>query len=233
MIGVAIPSRGRPAELKRAMDSLIGRSTEKIHIAVRMDFDDPELRNPLLAGICRMDDKAIVSCKVGNRMRGYVDNHVFIDEAAKILSTDCDLMMQFVDDAEMRTDRWNEKYREAIGDRQIFVCSANVTTPDGSNYPWSFPLIPRRLYEINGGFCLGSNPSVDRCWAAFARAYSCEVRSGVDVIHHHIGAIGAGDKTSQEGRTPFARNIPDRVAWETEHDRIGREFAEKVRAACA
>lgn len=222
MIGVVLPSRGRPKECENACRSLQAQANGPVDIIVRLDADDPTLLD------YKLRDLAVVV--VGQRGRGYLDNHRMIDEAARFVRGD--LIMQFVDDAEMRTLNWDDEYRRAAGNREIFVCAANVLCPSGKSMEWSFPVIPRKLMEINGGrFCLGDNSSVDRCWAAFARHHRCGVMAPVTIFHKIIGGCVPDDQTSREGRTPFTLSIRDRASWGAEHDRIGREFSDQVRHA--
>jgi len=222
MIGVVLPSRGRPEECRRACESLRANAADKIDIVVRVDFDDPTLVAYRLGEIARM--------VLGQRGRGYADNHRMIDDAARVVAGD--YIMQFVDDAEMRTNGWDKEYERVM--RWDSVGTANVTTPDGSNFRFSFPVISRRLFDINNGrFSLGDSSSVDRCWEAYARYRNCEARAGVHIHHFHIGAVGHGDLTSQEGRTPYAHQIArNQHQWSIGNDTIGRLFSERVRQAC-
>jgi hypothetical protein len=217
MIGVVLPSRGRPEECKRACESLRNHAIGRIDIVVRLDADDPKLeqyRRLLAVHI------------VGPRGRGYIDNARMIDEAARLVRGD--YIMQFVDDAEMWTHGWDEEYERVM--KWDSVGTANVTTPDGSNFRFSFPVISRRLMELNNGrFSLGDSSSVDRCWEAYARYRQCEARAGVHIHHFHIGAVGPGDLTSQEGRTPYGLQIArNQHQWSIGNDTIGRAFAELV-----
>jgi len=218
MIGVVLPSRGRPDECRRACESLRAQAAGAVDIVVRLDLDDPLLER------YRLGELAVTVR--GQRGLGYAENHRMIDEAARVVHGD--FVMQFVDDAEMRTNHWDDEYRKVM--QWDSVGTANVTTPDGSNNRFSFPVISRRLLEINGGrFSLGNSSSVDRCWEAYARYRKCEARAAVHIHHFHVGALGPGDLTSREGRSPHAVQIArDQFKWSTGNDTIGRDFSELV-----
>jgi hypothetical protein len=165
----------------------------------------------------------------GPRYGGYAENHLLIEDAA--FAADGEYIMQYVDTAEMLTPEWDRMYLEAIGDKKIFVVTSNVTDDltGRALYRFSFPLISRELYQKCGMFCLGRNPSVDRCWEAFATEMNCEIKAPVNIIHREKRNTDHEDRTAKESQ-PFYKQLNDH--WESrsaEHKAIGKQFADLVR----
>lgn len=228
-----ICSRRRRTEFSCAVSSIYTNAqyTENVQIVLRLDRDDPDL--PGYYDIVEANKAASRNIKVivGDRGEGYRDNAKFFNQCAEV--ADGDYLIQFVDDALVKTPKWDVValgHLKEVSD--LFVASAQVETPDGSNYHFSFPMIHRKLYNICGYFALDNNPSVDRCWNKFADIMGCELRIPIKFYHNHIGCHPTQDVTANEGRVPFCKELAETWSKRSEEfERIANEYAKKVRAA--
>lgn len=173
---VLIPTRSRPKEFEATVDSLftLALNPREVEVIYRIDKDDPSIFNyHIQPNVFRI---------TGERFGGYRDNWRFIEECAS--ASHGKYLIQMVDTAEMLTPEWDRIYEETIQGNEIAVVASHIV--DDSNralYCWSFPLVTRRLYELTGKFCLGNNPSVDRCWEAFAEEMDCGIMAPVRISH--------------------------------------------------
>lgn len=232
-LSVIIPTRGRPKQFRKACASIFDMAYGKVEVIARLDADDP-MREEYEA-VRRDADTAYrrgaVYLVVGPRLGGYSSNHDMIDHAAQWAGGA--LLMQFVDDAEIITPLFDSLFWQAADKREdeIFVLSSRVTVAAGPAYNYSFPVISRKLYDLVGGLSLG-NPSVDRCWGAFAEAGKCGIETDVEIFHRDAHLVDPTDRTAVEGRIPFCADLQaDFEARSKEHQRIGQAAWEKVKAA--
>lgn len=221
MISVLIPSRGRPHKLEECAKSLLALAADpkSVEIICRVDNDDPTLPD-----YRKIEGVTLIS---GPRMEGYARNDKLIEECAS--ESTGDVLMQAVDTMRMRTPGWDGVITEAMAQAPHGVAAAFPSVLPKGAYRFSFPTITRRLYELCGMFCLGGDPSVDRCWEAFADCLKCEVKIDVVVEHNELRNTPREDATASESQ-PFYRELEKN--WEQrheEHRRIGAEYAEKVR----
>ena len=220
-ISVLIPSRGRPEEFGSCIENLfdLAEEPDDIEVIARLDKDDNHRRYPEYKNTLKI---------IGPRYSGYADNHKFIEEAAAVSTGD--FIMQYVDTARMLNPFWDQAYLETIGQTKIFVATADVEDERGSSlYRWSFPFISRFLHDLCGMFCLGQNPSIDRCWAAFAQEMHCEIRVSTRILHQEKRNTKLEDLTAKETQ-PFYKEL--NKDWEkrrAEHKAIGKKFADIVK----
>jgi len=221
---ILIPSRGRPKEFFNACDALLtlAHKPDRVEIIGRIDSDDPaEVQYPVTSRIHIL---------VGPRYLGYAENHRLIEAAAS--HSVGSYLMQYVDTAQMITPEWDRIYEEEIQGNNICVVASHVIDDDGKPlFPWSFPLIPRKLYELAGEFCLGKNPSVDRCWEAFAQEMDCGIYTPVHIIHREKRGTKNEDRTAAETQ-PFYTELQNN--WEArsiEFRIIAKHYGDKVRWA--
>lgn len=219
---ILIPSRGRPNDLANCILNIfqLADNPDAIEVIVRLDIDDPELHNYLSMAI------PYVFYIVGPRYGGYAENHRLIEEAARFSQGFC--IMQLVDTARMETKNWDSIVWNLVCLKAIFVLSTNVG--GGHLYKWSFPMIPRYLYQLCGRFCLGDNPSVDRCWEQFAIEMNCEIHADIEIAHHEKRNTCVEDRTAKETQ-PFYAELNNN--WDkrfAEFKAIGKQYAEIVRS---
>ena len=227
LISIIFPSRARPDMLRKCGELLFEKAVRNIEIVVWFDDDDPMLKQNLQV-VRDFNEKGWnFLYHIGNHGKGYADNHRMIEKCASLAKGD--ILMQYNDDMEMETQGWDEIYTQAIGNKLI-VASARITTPDeGRNmgFRFSCPTIPLKLYNLCGMFCLGENPSVDRCWEAFAHHFPCEVQTEISIYHKHAGT---GDEKAvrarQEFYDVFKKEVDQRF---NEFDVIGKYFTYLVK----
>lgn len=224
MISIILPSRGRPKLLERCLQSLLATCALSINyeVIVRIDDDDPELGR-------YMDLPQTFQYLRGKRGEGYSRNDALIEECAKY--SQGDIIMQYVDTAVMQTNRWDILMHEAAAKSQngIFVMFPHIT--GGTGYQYCFPTISRKLYDLCGCFCLGQNPSVDRCWEAFALEYPQSViEVPVTIEHAELRGSKEEDKTASETKGFYSELNADWGNRHVKHVEIGKQYADLVRS---
>lgn len=227
-ISVIFPSRARSSMLHRCVDLLFSKAfePEKVEVVCWFDYDDPELIKNIEIANKFNDMRRRMIYYVGDG-KGYGFNHLMINRCAELSIGS--VIIQYNDDMEMMTEGWDSLYYEALY-QKIAVGSAKITTPEQGlykGYRFSCPAISRHLYNLCEEFSLGGNPSVDRCWEAFAINYPCEVTIDVHIVHHHAGT---GDVKAVSERQKFYGYLGS--TWGErllEFDRIGKSYVNKVK----
>ena len=221
---IVIPSRGRAKECFGAVDTLlaIAKNPQEVEVIIRIDEDDPQKE-------LYVSNWPRVIVLVGPRYGGYAENHKLIEEAVK--QTKGEYIMQYVDMAEMLTPEWDRIYEECFRNHRLLVVGSRVVDGEGRmGYEWSFPLIPRELYETTGEFCLGQNPSVDRCWKAFGDELDVLELAPVSIIHHEKRGTGRLDITAAETLPFYDELNANWTVRSAEHRAVGKKYADIVRA---
>lgn len=220
---ILIPSRGRPKELEAMLDSffLMAKHPDQIEAIVRIDDDDPQRGKYSISRNIKLLS--------GSRFGGYKDNHRFIEECAQEATGR--YLMQCVDTAEMLTLNWDIAYQAAAQFNEVCVIASHVRSPDGADlYPFSFPIITRKLYELAGEFCLGQNPSVDRCWEVFAEEMDCGIMAPVEIAHREKRHTQYQDKTAEEALQFYNELNRDFGVRKCQWIEIAKQAAANVRA---
>lgn len=211
MISVLLPSRGRPASLRRAIESLLDKSANQAlrvsagwegmpealpaplppvidppQILVAADPDDPATRD--------VAEQLGAQVVVAPRRYGYAELHRYFNLLAE--QADGEWLLLFNDDAVMWTRDW---------DRTILDLPAEVMVADLRSQLspafCCFPAVRRAALDVTGGVYSPHTPHVDSWWQDIGR------RSGtirpVDVVVHHDRFDLTGnhnDATYAEGR---------------------------------
>lgn len=139
MISVLMPSRGRVALAKQAVESL---GTGDYEVLITIDEDDPQIKDYYKLV------KDNISLTVVNRW-GYGALHEYYNNLSEL--ADGDWLMLYNDDAVMETPNWTQiisQYDHTIP--QVL----NVWNKEGDNL---FPLISRKWYELVGHFSLNTH----------------------------------------------------------------------------
>ena len=225
MISVILPSRGRPQRLTECCKSLkeLAADPKNVEIVVRLDQDDPHIYSEAF----QQSDRDC-SYLIGNRGSGYARNDMMIEECARWCHGD--IIMQYVDTAIMRTKDWDRIMRDAAAtsNNGVFVMFPHVA--GGAGYQYCFPAISRKLYEICGCFCIGSDPSVDRCWEAFAdNCKQCVIPVHVTVEHNELRGSRQEDQTAKETNEFYWELTRNWNARNGRHREIGKKYADIVR----
>jgi hypothetical protein len=219
---ILIPSRGRPKDLEYCIDSLfcMAHNPRRVEVIYRVDEDDPMLS--------RYSEAPGVKKIIGPRYHGYASNWRFIEDCAG--QSFGNYLMQMVDTAQMLTTEWDMIYEEAIMSNPIAVVASKVLNEHGNlAYCWSFPLITRQLYALAGCFCLGQNPSVDRCWEAFAEEMDCGLIAPVNILHKERRGSDQEDDTARESLCFYAGLHSNWDKRSSEFRQIGKRYAEIVK----
>ncbi|WP_213451571.1 glycosyltransferase family 2 protein [Rhizomonospora bruguierae] len=212
MISVLLPSRGRPASLRRAIHSLLDNSANR---AIRTDHPGwtampgalpeplpPVIEAPQILVAADPDDPATrdaaerlgAQVLVTPRRYGYGELHRYLNALAE--QAEGEWLLLFNDDAVMRTRDW---------DQVILGQPANVMVADLQSQLspefCCFPAVRRVALEVTGGVYSPHTPHADSWWQDIGRR-SGTIRA-VDVhVHHDRFDLTGGhnDATYREGR---------------------------------
>lgn len=205
-VSVMIPSRGRPQQLKRAIDSLYqkARNPEKVEVVVRIDDDDQKT----LEFLASATFPALVLC--GPRRRGYLDLHHFIHEMAA--AAQGKWLMAFNDDAVVISQNWDRYFHctiiedevENLKDsaKQYFLDDIWLLQPMvvGRYESNEFFAVTRRTFEILGHLSL--NMGMDLWLDAIFKTLHRVMR-----VHLLIEHETKDDQTFQQGRDTIKGEI--------------------------
>lgn len=150
MIAVLCPSRGRPEQLKRSIESLRETADDlsNIEILVAWDYDDDQTMQ-----LVKRPDKLGISMSKGSERLGYDRLYDYYNSLATLVKADWYLLWN--DDAIMTTQGWDTKIEELppeimVGDIQHYLSPTFCC----------FPVMRRQMYDILGHFS-GPTPHVD------------------------------------------------------------------------
>lgn len=147
LIGVGIPTRGRPADLFRSLASLRDTADDfsRVEVLVQVDYDDAELLAclPLFE---QYNARVVVSPR-GN---GYGDLHRYYAECFQ--ASFAKHLLVWSDNSQILTKSWDSQI--AAIQHELYHGTFN------RKHGWAFPLVPRKLFELLGNN-IGSRPFVD------------------------------------------------------------------------
>jgi hypothetical protein len=144
-ISVLLPSRGRFDALKNCINDLIDKSCDSsnFEVLIRIDNDDTETMQ-------RIDelpyDKVDISVITGDRLGGYADLHVYVNELCAISRGR--FLFLYNDDSKITTQNWDM----VISKENNIVCLDPIIDIDGKNKHGLFPIMHRKIYEVLGFF---------------------------------------------------------------------------------
>lgn len=210
MISVLIPSRGRPEQLRKSLDSLYDNLSAgaELQVIVRVDLDDEILRDSMVHFIN-------ATLYLGPRL-GYARMHDYYNELAYYARGEHFLIWN--DDTEMLTKDWDALLLsdKTKANKVQFIRRDTKEKADDT-----FPLVPRWVFEAMGHFSL--HCYVDTWLSAVAAMSDIRVFRNDVVFHHHR----LGDDTS----------AGQAEALKTEHDRFhvlgAQQAADAVKVTAA
>lgn len=222
MISILIPSRGRPERLADCCKSFLENCMDhsRVQFVVRIDADDPSMHDYFT--ISKTLPNFVL--QVGERGEGYARNDKYIEECASLAKGK--ILMQLVDTAKMETKHWDAVLAEkqsAYPNNGYFVMFPKV-----NGYRFSFPAISRKVYEACGCFCLGENPSVDRCWEAFVRHLDIEIPSGITIHHEELRNTKNQDQTASDSLAFYTGLNNDWEKRSGQFNEIGERYSKIV-----
>lgn len=201
-ISVLIPSRGRPENLRRAVQSMLDlESKADIEFLFRFDVDDPHLQ----ANKRVVDSLATWSRLVLSKPRGagYRDVYKMYNEMARLSRGDW--IISWNDDVEMLTKGWDNLLCQAPPHSVQFMRRDILPSADTT-----FPVTGRSVYQAMGHLSLQVH--ADDWMGRVAEGASVRVDRNDVVFHHHR----LNDQTSWErdhgGYDPEGFNSPEMVA---------------------
>lgn len=183
LVSVLIPSRGRPAQLRRAVESTMGLTADgnNVEFLVRADEDDVETIKML-----RWLEAAYpLRSVVGPRGEGYRGLHYYINELAA--QSKGDWLLLFCDDAEMVTQDWDEKilrtttWNKPLGIQDI--CLLNLEQEDNPA-SYSFVALRRRAYQLLG--CFSKKLHCDLWLYQLMQSIDMVIKCHVKVRHFNV-----------------------------------------------
>lgn len=186
LISVLLPSRGRPAGLRRSLQSLRDRAQPgAIEFLLRFDEDDE-------ASLSETWSEADTRVFVGVR-HGYLGLHHYVNElCAKAKGR---WLFLWNDDALMETDRWDEVIA-SYGDRFLLL---NADSNHGNHALGSciFPIVPRRWVETTGHFSLSNHN--DTWVEVVAKQLGVVEPVPIRILHDRVDLTGNNDdETARE-----------------------------------
>lgn len=193
-ISVLLPSRGRPNDLEEAVDSLYSnaRNRDDVEVLVRLDSDDPTLREYLASPL-----KDVTSYFVNERGRGYPDMHLYVNQLSAFARGEW--LFLFNDDARMRSPEWD---RLILGAEWPEICVLRPNQTDAGNL---FPIVSRKFYETLGHFSL--SPHNDSWVESISRYLDIEYAvPGLWVDHLRDSYT---DQTHTESQAAYATTSPE------------------------
>lgn len=183
LVSILLATRGRPDDLTRALFSLYNKAKDKslLEFLLKVDLDDQRTINELNRVKPQLTGSK-VEVVVSPKGRGYVDNHLWLNDLAARATGDW--LFVFNDDARMNTDNWDQAILWAglpapwLGINE--VCHLN-TMMEGREPSVEFFFLRRKTYQLLGHFGL-YNLSDD--WVSSVM-YSIQPRitASVEVAH--------------------------------------------------
>lgn len=223
LISILVPSRGRPGEFRRLVDSALSTSTfpNRIEVVAYLDDNDPEtVSYPYRPGLRYITGEQILLSECWNRCAELAEG---------------DILMHCGDDIVFRTPGWDSVVRkafEAVPDRIVLVHGDDCTPNTDALATHGF--LHRRWYETLGYFVppLFSSDWNDVWLTEVADMIGRRVKVPIVTDHMHY-AFGRAeyDETYRQREERGAADEVVKTFRQTERDR--RSDAAKLRAVMA
>lgn len=175
LVSIMIPTRERPSQLERCINSFISRSDKRNYeFLLKVDDDD-------IATIdwCKNNQsKYPLRFFVSPQGEGYCHLHLFMNRLASMANGDW--LWVIDDDVEILTDHWDSMIegmwpgRGYVGQQEVGIY---LMTGDS----FSMPLLRRGVYKLWGRVSM--DPAVDR-WLYYASCMA-GIASPIDIKIHH------------------------------------------------
>lgn len=190
LISVLIPSRGRLGLLIKAINSLTNKCLDlsRIEILVRLDNDDVKS----ISNLGKLPfDKVDITLIIGNRLGGYSDLHIYVNEMCAISKGE--FLFLFNDDSTIKTKNWDAVVSKYSGKVVVLKPDNGVTKGN------TFPIVSREIFEFFGYFSL--NAHNDTWVQHISRKANIEIdlKKKIEVTHDRFSITGNNnDKTYKE-----------------------------------
>lgn len=218
-LAIAVPSRGRPHNIRRLADALAKTCTTEYTLLVRIDHDDPEVNNYL-----KMADFDIV---VGPREYFTAS----VNELAKIADEqDFTHIAILGDDVLPETVGWDEKMIAALNNKLgVVYGSDGLEHLHGEDLP-THVVVPIEMYQKLGwiGLPASRHLFLDNAWRELGKLTRFIYLKDVKLTHlHRWNKAAPNDQTYEEANDKIKRE-EDRIAFETWRDGDGLIEARKA-----
>jgi hypothetical protein len=145
-IAILLPSRGRPASLERALDTIGATTVRPDDVVVVVGVDDDDAATRALSARLRTPVALLWSVGPPEMTLGRLWNRLAMAEHG------CDLLAMFTDDYAMATPGWDDRYREAAARMPMGCGVAWPQDPLHGADICSLPVITRPFMERMGFF---------------------------------------------------------------------------------
>lgn len=218
-LAIAVPSRGRPHNLKRLSEALKETCTGEYTLFARLDNDDDTLAEYLqLEGIEFMVDKRIFFTSSVNELARVADIEGFTHIA--ILG----------DDVLPETVGWDEKMISALDNKLgVVYGSDGLEHLHGPDLP-THVVVPIEMYQKLGwiGLPASRHLFLDNAWRELGKLTQFIYLPDVKLTHlHRWNKAAPNDQTYEEANDKIKRDH-DRLAFENWRDGQGLEEARKA-----
>ena len=218
-LAIAVPSRGRPHNLKRLSEALKKTCTGEYTLFARIDNDDPTMVEYL-----QLDDIEFV-----------VDKRIFftssVNDLAKIADIDGYTHIAILgDDVLPETEGWDEKMIAALnGELGVVYGSDGLEHLHGQDLP-THVVVPIEMYQKLGwiGLPTSRHLFLDNAWRELGKLTKFIYLPDVKLSHlHRWNKAAPNDQTYEEANDKVKREH-DRLAFETWRDGEGLQEAKKA-----
>lgn len=218
-LAIAVPSRGRPHNIRRLADALAKTCTTEYTLLVRIDHDDPEVNNYL-----KMTDFDII---VGPRKYFTAS----VNELAEIASEQGFSHIAILgDDVLPETVGWDAKMINALdGELGVVYGSDGLEHLHGKDLP-THVVVPIEMYQKLGwiGLPTSRHLFLDNAWRELGKLTRFIYLKNVKLTHlHRWNKAAPNDQTYEEANDKEKREH-DRIAFETWRDGDGLIEARKA-----
>jgi hypothetical protein len=218
-LAIAVPSRGRPHNLKRLSDALKNTCTGNYQLMARLDNDDPALGEYL-----ELDD---IQFLVGDRI--FFTSSV--NELAQIADEEEYTHIAILgDDVLPETVGWDEKMISALNDELgVVYGSDGLEDLHGPDLP-THVVVPIEMYQKLGwiGLPTSRHLFLDNAWRELGKLTNFIYLKDVKLTHlHRWNKSAPNDETYEEANDKVKREH-DRLAFETWRDGEGLVEARKA-----
>ena len=218
-LAIAVPSRGRPHNLKRLSDALKNTCTGNYQLMARLDNDDPALGEYL-----ELDD---IQFLVGDRI--FFTSSV--NELAQIADEEEYTHIAILgDDVLPETVGWDEKMISALNAKLgVVYGSDGLEDLHGPDLP-THVVVPIEMYQKLGwiGLPTSRHLFLDNAWRELGKLTNFIYLKDVKLTHlHRWNKSAPNDETYEEANDKVKRE-EDRLAFETWRDGDGLQIAKKA-----
>lgn len=221
-LAIAVPSRGRPHNLKRLAEALEKTCTGEYELISRIDNDDPAMLDYLA-----IDDVHFI---VGERI--FFTSSV--NELAQLADEEGFTHIAILgDDVLPETVGWDEKMIAALGDELgVAYGSDGLEHLHGPDLP-THVVVPIEMYQKLGwiGLPTSRHLFLDNAWRELGKLTNFIYLPDVKLSHlHRWNQAAPNDQTYEEANDKIKREH-DRLAFETWRDGEGLQEAKKALSA--